>query len=349
MRSQEEANERFLLGIVRHLNMPVKGEPWFTYSFLCDPPPFQTGLRLVDYETFLEGNHRAAPLIIGRDGAQIKEALNGALENLKPPPSLVGINVSTPADSSLIYPGNVRIWEWGQFGNAATSLTSVTFFFSYPKGPAPNIPAIPVTFRMGTIETGPLALEWLRSSAVGKELLDKKSGALFPNLKLFWGRVGLMNVDGATVFLEDQIESTRRGSLSFFGITVERSLVIWVGPALCLSLLLFLVLHLRHLLQTSRGDPAVLGEAVTYPWVICFSDTLSSVVSYSTLFVLPLIANLFLLLRHGDWQESTTRLGWAVLGGFVICSSFGVFLVHQFRSQVGLASAGARTLKAMQP
>lgn len=64
MREQEDANYRFLLDVVRQVRLPVKGQPWFTYSFLCDPPPPEIDLRLVDYETFLSGNHRAAPLVI---------------------------------------------------------------------------------------------------------------------------------------------------------------------------------------------------------------------------------------------------------------------------------------------
>lgn len=262
-----------------------------------------------------------------------------ALANLKPPPFLAGINISTPADSMQIYPGNVRIWQWGQFGNAATNLTSVTFYFSYPKGPAPTIQPIPVTFKVGQIESAPLALYWLRSNMFGQRLLDKKSDAIFPNLRHFWGRVGLMNLDGATVFLQDQLESTRRGSLSFFGISVERSLVIWVGPSLCLSLGVFFVLHLRHLLRTSAGDSRGFGEAVRYPWVICFSDRLSGVVGYCTLFVPPLAANLLLLLNHGDRHEPSTWVGCVVLLGLFISGCFGVWHVHRFRS--GLRKSAA--------
>jgi hypothetical protein len=342
VRHQEDENYQFLLRVVRSLGLPVRGQPQFTYSFLCDPPP-QGDMRLVDYEAFLSGNHRAASLVIDQDVRQVREALKTALGNLRPPPFLVGIHVSTPADSMLMYPGNVRIWEWGQLGNAATVITSVTFYFSYLKGQPPNIPPIPVAFKVGEIESGPLALDWLRSDVFGRQLLDQKSGRVFPNLKQFWGRVGLMNLDGATVFLEDQLESDRRGSLSLFGISVDRSLLTWVGPSLCLSLMLFFVLHLRHMPLTSAGDLPGVGEAARYPWVICFSDRASGIVGYCTLFVPPLGANLLLLLNHGNRREASTWLGWMMLMGYTIAASFGVRYTYRFRSGLRNSSAGHQT------
>jgi hypothetical protein len=187
LRRTEEPNYTFLLGVVRGLNLPIAGKPLFAYSVLCDPPP-QGDLRLMDYEKFLVGNHRAAVVLIDHDRAQLEAKLKGALGNVSPPPSLVGIDLGTPYDTGAIWPGNTRISEWGQFGNAATNVTTVRFLFSNLTNPSPNIPPITVTFRLSPVEGGPLGIEWLRSDRFGRLLLDK-SGGVFPHLKVFWERV----------------------------------------------------------------------------------------------------------------------------------------------------------------
>jgi hypothetical protein len=345
LRQTEEQNYTFLLSVVRRLNVPIAGKPAFAYSVLCDPPP-QGDLRLIDYEKFLVGNHRAAGILIDRNEGPIAAKLKSALANVSPQPSLVGIDIYTPYDEGIIWPGSTRIWEWGQLGNAATNVTTVHFIFSNLVSGPPNIPPIPVTFRLSSIEEGPLAVDWLLSDRFGRVLVDK-SGGVFPHLKVFWARVSGMGIESATLFLQDQIESTRRGSLSFFGIAVDRSLVIWAAPGICTCLLLFFVLHFRHLMRTRTAND--LGEATAYPWIVSFSDRVSGFVSYVTVLVLPAATNVLLLVKHGSLPELASRAGIVLTVLLALVGCVAVGSVYQFRRSLRERLTVAETVEVTPP
>jgi hypothetical protein len=129
--------------------------------------------------------------------------------------------------------------------NNPTNRSSVQFLVSTTVPPAPTIQPIPVTFKWHQTRDARLALQWLRSNGLDRQLVDSKTDVVFPHLKPFWERIGAMGIDNATMFLQERIESTTRGSLTFFGVSVDRDLVLWVGPGLCAFLLLFFWLHLR--------------------------------------------------------------------------------------------------------
>ena len=60
--------------------------------------------------------------------------------------------------------------------------------------------------------------------------------------------------------------------------------MIWAAPAICTFLLVFFVLHFRHLMRMTTAND--LGEAAAYPWIVSFSDGVSGFVSYMTVLVL---------------------------------------------------------------
>lgn len=344
LKKQNKANYEFLLRVARRDGLRVSGHPRYTYTFLCDSPPPQSGLNLVGYDAFLEGTRKAAAIVVDPNERLVERRLRSAIANIKPLPSLVGIDIESPVNDMMVWPSNARVWEWGQLGNNATDVTDVRFYLSNLSGRPPNIPPIPVTFRLGPIETGQLALDWLRSIPGGQHLFGGDSGTFLPHLKMFWGRVGTMTPDSATLFLEQRIESTKTGSLSLFGIPVERSLVIWVGPALCLSFLIFFVLHLEHLLSIGQKKPAEIRKAAEYPWIISFPGLMSATIGYATLFLLPAAADALLLLSHGQLRELSTRVGLVATTLAIVVSICGVVLVHRFRLLIqksGRSAGGA--------
>jgi len=108
--------------------------------------------------------------------------------------------------------------------------------------------------------------------------------------------------------------------------------VIWAAPAICTFLLVFFVLHFRHLMRMTTAND--LGEAAAYPWIVSFSDGVSGFVSYMTVLVLPAATNVLLLVKHGSLPELTTRAGMVLTLLLALVGSVAVGSVHQFRSSL---------------
>lgn len=294
-----------------------------------DVPPRGTNLRLRDFEEFLVGKHLAAVFVMDHDLPPPTAQVSAAVGKMDRPVALNGIAVAG-AGNVTIWPDNVRVLDPVAITNSATNQEIVQFYLSSPVPPAPTI-QFTVT---GTFEPSSkprLALEWLHSEELGRKLVDSKSGVLFPRLRPFWERVGSMSIDNATLFLQERIESTTRGTLTFFGVSVDRVLVLWVGPAVLFSLMLYFWLHLRHVNSVSVRE--IHAESSNgYPWVVCFPDSISEIVSYCSIIAFPIAASVLLLIEHGAWHEWSTR-GGAALSFLVVV--FGVLAsreIHTFRA-----------------
>ena len=118
-----------------------------------------------------------------------------------------------------------------------------------------------------------------------------------------------MGIDNATLFLQERIESTTRGTLSLFGVSVDRDLVLWAGPLVLFSLMLFYWSPFGK--RTRRSADKKQGESSRrdYPWVVCFQGGISGAVSYLTVIGVPLMASVLLLLEHGEREELSTKVG----------------------------------------
>ena len=210
-----------------------------------DVPPQGTDMRLRDFDDFISGKHVAGIFIIDRDEPGLVTRITAALANIDKAATLNGISVGG-SGSITIWPNNVRVLDPVVITNSATNLQIVDFYLSTPVPPAPAV-HFPVACTFQRSANQQLALEWILADELGRKLVDPKSGVVFPRLKPFWERIGNMGIDNAALFLQERIEATTRGTLTFFGISVDRALVLWVGPAVLFSLMLFLWLHLRYL------------------------------------------------------------------------------------------------------
>jgi hypothetical protein len=162
-------------------------------------------------------------------------------------------------------------------------------------------------------ETGPFALDWFRNDTFGQKIVDAKTGTLFPHLKAFWPQINQDNADQAIVFLQEEMAANTRGTLTFFGISVERSHAVLAGPVAMFCILLFMGLHLIHFRSLPPDNDAI----SSYPWVALFNGPLAVVVAYFSILILPVAPDGWLLYRFGRTAEWTTRIG--------VCASVLVF------------------------
>jgi len=154
-------------------------------------------------------------------------------------------------------------------------------------------------------ETGPFALDWLRKDTFGQKIVDAKTGNVFPHLKAFWHQVNQDGPDQAVVFLQEEMAANERGTLSFFGIPVERSHAVLAGPVAMFCILLFMGLHLMHFRSLSPSNDAIRS----YPWVALFHSWPAARIADASILVLPVLADGALLYKFGQTAVWSTRVG----------------------------------------
>jgi hypothetical protein len=179
-----------------------------------------------------------------------------------------------------------------------------------------------------------LALDWLKSDEYGKNLVGPKSGVVFPRLKPFWERIADMGTENATLFLQERIEATTHGSLSLFGVSVDRDLILLAGPATLSALMLFFLLHLRQVNSGTPWDEGEVKSSRDYPWIACFRGRLSAAVTYGCLIGLPIGSSLLLLFKHGELAEDTTWWGAGLTLLLIVVGGCATHAIHRFREQL---------------
>jgi hypothetical protein len=143
-----------------------------------------------------------------------------------------------------------------------------------------------------------------------------------------------MGTENATLFLQERIEATTHGSLSLFGVSVDRDIVLLAGPAALSALMLFFLLHLRHVNTGASWDEGEVKSSKDYPWIACFPGWLSAAVNYGCLIGLPIGSSLLLLFKHGELAEDTTRWGAGLTLFLIVVGVFATFAIHRFREHL---------------
>jgi hypothetical protein len=298
-KGHERQNDEFAKEIVRQSGLSLQGDPELNEPVFGDPAPFGDSAKLLQFEAFIAGNQKIGVLKLNADervaAAQLKRLV--AAKNAHPVVS--GMWLSGFAGGY-----GQQMLDWRN----PPLVPTVTLNFNINDQPqtTPNQPVwVIVSFTLFS-ESGHFAADWLKADSFGRKVIDPKTGEVFPSLKKFWEKVNDLNVGEATVFLQEQLDSSTHGTISFFGIPVERKLAISAGPIVCFSILMFLCLHLRHF----RSVAEELREPPDYPFVPLFRGAAGALfVTYVTVFVLPVVANEELLRRFGNWEEQSTKLG----------------------------------------
>ena len=323
-KGEQDNNNKFVLSVVHLASLPIQGSPKLGQPVFGDWPPFSDKTLLL-FDSFISDSRKIGVIKLDADRKYVAEQLKRAVAARNPQPVVTGMWLDGFAGGISPQANGVRLIDWRNPSPAPTA--SLNFSITDQPQTIPNAPIyaiVPYTIRS---ESGQFAEEWLKSDMFGKQLIDPKTGMVFPNLKKFWDKVNGLTADLATVYIQEQLESSKRGTLSFFGIPVERSLAISAGPIICFSIVFFLCLHVRHF-RSVVGDAAGVQD---YPWVPLFRGVWATIVTRTSILILPVLANAVLLVRFGHWQERSTKLG-AVFA--VLVSVVGVWTlieIHKLR------------------
>ena len=344
--SQEEANRDLLLKAAKQAHLTVRSSTVFSEPFVMDYPPLGAYARLRDFEDFVTAQHKVGVYLVNDERevlARLTEQLNQKAQQPTPPTqpaptkrvplTVTGVYANFGSGMSI---NNVMIADPVVLHNSP-NVESLQFllFNGLPMPPSANF-SVSCTFKPS--DNLHLALDWLKSDENGKNLVDPRSGVVFPRLKPFWERIADMGTENATLFLQERIEATTHGSLNLFGVSVDRDLILLAGPAALSALMLFFLLHLR---QMNIGESWSEGEVKSskdsskdYPWIACFRDRLSGAVTYGCLIGLPIGSSLLLLFKHGELADYTTWWGAGLTLLLIVVGGFATHAIHKFRERL---------------
>jgi len=321
-KSYEDQNDRLIREIVRRAGLPMQGKPKLNEPVFGDMPPYGDP-SLLQLDAFISGTQKIGVLRLNADKRESAEQLK----------RLVAARNSHPVVSGMWLSGfqggyGQQMLDWRNPPLVPT--VALNFNINDHPQTTPNTPTwIVVSFTILS-ESGHFASDWLKRDTFGTKLIHPKTGDVFPHLKLSWEKVNGLTPEAATVFLQGQLEAGSRGSLSFFGIPIERSLAISAAPIVCFSILLFLCLHVRQF----RSIATEVNSVPRYPFVPLFQSPVAALlVTYVTVLVLPILANEELLRRFGQFQERSTQIGAAFSVGTVGLCSWCVIELQRMRKR----------------
>ena len=302
-KSDEGLNDKFVSAVIHLAGLPIQGNPKLSQPVYGEQPPYIGTARLIEYDSFLSGSRKIGAIKINADKQNVAEQLKRAVGTRNGHPVVSGMWLSGFAATETPQVNGVRMLDWRNPSPAPTA--TLNFNVNDQPQTIPNQPVYAIVTYAIHSDSGQFATDWLKTDTFGEKLIELRTGVVFPNLKKFWDKVNSLPVDQAASLLQGLLESSTRGTISFFGIPVERSLAISAGPVTCFSILLFLFLHLTHFQSMATGSDVIMN----YPWVPLFRGGWGVVVAYVTLVGLPVIANEELLRRLGHWSELNTQIG----------------------------------------
>lgn len=290
-----------------------------------DQVPFPGTGRLLDLDTFF-----SKVQTIGVTKVDAAERLHFLDQVAKwkgahnPNATITMLNLS--ANSSVQYFDGSPMLDW--LNRSPSAMSNFPLYLNTDEQPLQQPGFVVLTYSIQS-ETGSFALDWLRNDALGQRIVDAKTGNVFPRLKVFWHQVNQDGPDQAVVFLQEEMAANARGTLSFFGISVERSHAVLAGPVAVFCILLFMALHLMHFRSLSPSNDTIRS----YPWVALFHGWPATSVADASILVLPAIADGTLLYRFGQTAEWSTRVG-AIAACFALVEGLWVlFEVTKIRRQ----------------
>jgi hypothetical protein len=322
----EDRDNAFVRSVVRLAGLSFEGHPKLDQPVYAEPPPYIGNAKLIEFDSFLTRTTKIGAIRLDADKKYIADQLKQAAGTRHGHP-LVS-QVWLQGFPNLVPQVNgARIIDWRN--TAPTGITSLSFIISDQPQTIPNQPINIIASYAIDSESGSFTREWLKTDTFGQKLIDPMTGDIFPNLKKFWEKLNGLTADQATVFVQELLEATSRGTLSFLGIPVERSLAISAGPAFCLVILLALCLHIRH----CCAIPAEGGMFTEYPWAVLFRGFWGHFVIFVTVLGLPISSTSCLLIKFSHKGEWSSIVGAVLVFLIIVVAVWTVIEIYRLRHE----------------
>ncbi len=204
---------------------------------------------------------------------------------------------------------NVGVGALGR-GKPIDAQATLTIHWDYHYDATPQ--AIPVRGRFEPVLSATFS-SWMDRQESLRDLRFRQNShtLVFPKLRPVWDQVRASTIDAAIAALGQNIAASKK-HITVLGLNVSEDVVSLVAPLAILSLVVYLLTHLKHIWQIREGNIAIL---MSYPWMALFPETLARLLTLVTLLLLPTTANVVILLRVWDIHSP---LAWIGLACFVL-------------------------------
>jgi len=160
--------------------------------------------------------------------------------------------------------------------------------------------------------------KWLESQERLKALTQRSDGqkTLFPYLRPVWDVIQNYSINSAIEVL-NQKKYEGKKTMSVLGFKVLEDFVVLLAPLVILCVIALFLTHLVHIRSIVSRNIECLSE---FPWILFFSGSLSRSLTYGSLLLLPVMANLIVIIRAWDMSSSSTWIGLVFAIGSLIIS-----------------------------
>lgn len=333
LKPRGDADTKFLLSVARGTHARMSDQVPVRVPFACDFGPHGQGL-VDDYYDFFTGTQSLAPLDLKRDPG-VGEQLKKQVANYHPKEGdLELMAISVGGVGTAILHDGTRILDWRNIPqDPPVPQLDAQFTFHDTSSDTERVwgASLPVMYSIGKPQEGHFASDWLRTDPTGQRLIDSKSGTVFPHLRksALWNRIRTMTPDAADTFVQARLDALKTDAMSFFGISVDKGLALWIGPAVCAGVLFFFLTHLRHVARLHDIE-----ELSSYPWIAIFHDPMGATLTFLSVLVFPVVANSLLLLKHGSFAARQTFAGIVITGLVAVLGVWAYFETRRLRKRI---------------
>jgi len=154
---------------------------------------------------------------------------------------------------------------------------------------------------------GQWGVQWLHERGqlyreMGGRTIQGRDEILSSLRRVWTPEIAALTPANAARVLEARLDTAPR-AVSFFGVSVESSIAVWLGPVVATLVLLYFISHTKQLRMAVECG----GElSRPYSWIGLFEDRVSTLLTYATLALFPTCGALLLVVREGDWRAPET-------------------------------------------
>jgi hypothetical protein len=186
----------------------------------------------------------------------------------------------------------------------------------------------------------PVGKAFLRATPSLAASLQPNGRDILPATHRYWGECAPLTITEAINTLTKRLESAPK-TVTFSGITIETSLLIWVAPLVTLLFVAYVAVHLRHLSRLTERKTALLRD---FPWIGLFEDRVSILLLGFTLFALPTAANIAVIARSSEGAGWVLFLGLGLLLCLIAMQGAMFMTLRELHGRIRQAEA-ARAIK----
>lgn len=161
--------------------------------------------------------------------------------------------------------------------------------------------------------------------------LQLKGKSIFPGLEQFWGEVAKSKPLQAYGAISAQRERGKK-DISVLGLTFAQDLAILAVPLALFGLVLYLSIHVSHLLRVVSRSDKDRESLHSFPWIALFGDRTAIILGDASVILLPLIANSVLIWKSRASGSYTVSAAIALACASLVVGVFCRQAIEKLRS-----------------